>query len=139
MEIGPSRPTRQPWGDAATVYEQIGGDDVVRRLSNSFYDHIEADSPKLRAMLPRSTAVSRDKLYEFLSGWMGGPPLYSSRRGHPALGLRHSPFAIDADAAEQWSNCMRAAIADTGIEEPAAAWLAGELDRVALMLINQPD
>jgi hemoglobin len=138
MEIGSRRETRHPWGNAATVYEQIGGDAVVRRLTDAFYDAVEADSPKLRAMLPASTRLSRLKLYEFLSGWMGGPRLYWERRGDPALRIRHSPFPIDSDAADQWSACMRRAIEICALEEPAATWLGDELARVASMLLNRP-
>lgn len=119
------------------MFDEIGGDEVVRRLTDAFYDAIEADSPKLRAMLPASTQVSRQKLYEFLSGWMGGPPIYWERRGHPALRMRHSPFPIDPEAADQWAACMRQAIADCQIPEPAASWLGDELERVAVMLINR--
>ncbi|MGA7271247.1 MAG: hemoglobin-like protein, partial [Acidimicrobiia bacterium] len=90
-------------------------------------------------MLPASTAGSRQKLYEFLSGWMGGPPLYWERRGHPALRMRHARFSIDAEAALQWSACMRAAIASSAIPNPAASWLSDELARVADMLRNRPD
>lgn len=139
MQIGPQRAVRHPWGDAATVFEAIGGDEVVRNLVDALYDTIEAESPKLRAMLPASTRVSRQKLYEFLSGWMGGPPLYWERRGHPALRMRHVPFSIDSDAADQWAACMRKAIDITEIDEPAATWLGEELDQIAQMLRNRPD
>jgi hemoglobin len=139
MQTSPSGPTRRPWGDAATVYEEIGGDATVRRLVEAFYDTVERDSPLLQAMLPKSTAGSRQKLYEFLSGWMGGPPLYWERRGHPALRMRHARFAIDGEAARQWSACMRAAISNSGIPQPAASWLDDELSRVADMLRNRPD
>lgn len=126
-----------PWGSAETVYDEIGGDPAVRRLANSFYDAVEQDSPRPRAMLPRSTEVSRQKLYEFLSGWMGGPPLYWERRGHPALRMRHSPFPIDLDAARQWTECMRRAIAEADLPKPAATWLGDELTTVAAMLVNK--
>jgi hemoglobin len=138
MQASSSGPTRRPWGDAVTVYEEIGGDAAVRRLADDFYDIIERDSPLLRAMLPESTAGSRQKLYEFLSGWMGGPPLYWERRGHPALRMRHARFPINEEAARQWSECMRAAIGIGDIREPAASWLGEELSRVADMLRNRP-
>lgn len=133
MQIGRGR----PWGQAHTVYEEIGGDATVRRLADVFYDTVEADSPTIRAMLPANTGVSRQKLYEFLSGWMGGPPLYWERRGHPALRMRHAPFPIDAAAAEEWAACMRTALARCDIPEPARTWLGEELGRVAAMLRNR--
>lgn len=133
MEIGVGR----PWGDAATVYEEIGGDATVRRLVDAFYDTVEAEAPLLRAMLPASTSVSRQKLYEFLSGWMGGPALYWERRGHPALRMRHAPFPIDDEAAREWTECMRTALAECQIPDPARSWLDQELSRVAWMLRNR--
>ena len=133
MEIGVGR----PWGDAATVYEAIGGDAAVRRLADAFYDIVEEEAPLLQAMLPANTSISRQKLYEFLSGWMGGPHLYWERRGHPALRMRHAPFPIDDRAATEWAVCMRAALARCEVPEPARSWLGQELSRVAWMLRNR--
>jgi hemoglobin len=103
-----------PWGDAPNVYEAIGGDEMVRRIADTFYDIIEAESPTIQAMLPANTRVSRQKLYEFLSGWMGGPQLYWERRGHPALRMRHAPFPIDQKAAEEWAARLAARGAELG-------------------------
>lgn len=133
MQIG----TGRPWGTARTVYDEIGGDETVRRLAEAFYDAVAEDSPTIRAMLPSNTSVSRQKLYEFLSGWMGGPPLYWQRRGHPALRMRHAPFPIDETAAQEWVACMRKALAGCEIPEPARGWLGEELGRVATMLRNR--
>lgn len=128
-----------PWGDADTVYEEIGGDETVKALADAFYDQVEATSPVLTEMLPASTRVSRQKLYEFLSGWMGGPPLYWERRGHPALRMRHARFHIDSHASEEWTRCMREAVVACQIQEPAAAFLVEELGRVSTMLRNRED
>lgn len=133
MEIGKGR----PWGTAHTVYEEIGGDEKVRCVADTFYDVVEEESPAIQAMLPADTRVSRQKLYEFLSGWMGGPHLYWERRGHPALRMRHAPFPIDETAAEEWAVCMRTALARCEVPEPARTWLGNELGRVATMLRNR--
>lgn len=133
IEVGAGR----PWGESATVYEEVGGDTVVRRIADAFYDIVEEGAPQLRAMLPADTAVSRQKLYEFLSGWMGGPHLYWERRGHPALRMRHARFPIDDRAAAEWSRCMGAALTRSGVPEPARSWLEGELSRAAVMLRNR--
>ncbi|MFP3914114.1 MAG: group II truncated hemoglobin [Actinomycetota bacterium] len=128
----------RPWGTAHTVYDEIGGDETVRLLADTFYDVVEAESPTILAMLPADTRVSRQKLYEFLSGWMGGPPLYWERRGHPALRMRHQPFPIDDQAAREWAECMQEALARCDIPQPARTWLGEELGRVARMLVNSP-
>ena len=139
MEIVPEPTTRHPWGEAPTPYEEIGGDGVVRSLVERFYDLVEAESPHLRAMLPNDTATSRQKLYEFLSGWLGGPQLYTERRGHPRLRLRHMPFDIGTSEAEEWMRCMRKAVGEVGIEGPVAVFLEAELGQTAFGLRNRPD
>jgi hemoglobin len=139
MEITPEPTTEHPWGNSPTPYEEIGGDQVVRSLVERFYDIIEAESPHLRAMLPKDTSTSRQKLYEFLSGWLGGPPLYMERRGHPRLRLRHMPFDIGTPEAEEWMRCMRKAIASVGTEIRLASFLDRELGQAAQGLRNRPD
>ena len=79
-----------PWGPEASPYEAIGGEAAVRTLVEAFYDRVDAESPVLRAMLPRDDSGSRQKLFEYLSGWLGGPNLYIERRG-PIL--HTGPFA----------------------------------------------
>ena len=50
------------------------------------------DTTIANVALPSMTGdlgASRDKLHEFLCGWLGGPPLYEQRYGHPRLRARH--------------------------------------------------
>jgi truncated hemoglobin YjbI len=44
---------------------------------------------------------------------MGGPPLYSQRRGHPALIARHRPFPVTRQAAERWLHLMQQTLDST--------------------------
>jgi hemoglobin len=111
----------------------------VRAVVEAFYDRIEAESPTLRDMLPRDTSGSRQKLFEFLSGWLGGPNLYWERRGHPRLRMRHMPFRIGTPEADEWARCMDLAIDDAAIADPAGPWMAVRLREVAIGLRNQPD
>jgi hemoglobin len=127
----------QPWGDADTPYEALGGDVSVRSLVDAFYDVIEEESPVLRDMLPRNTSGSRQKLYEYMSGWLGGPPLYTSKRGHPRLRMRHMPFAIGRSEADEWMRCMRVAMDRTGVEGPLRDFLDSKLEPLALHMVNR--
>ena len=111
----------------------------MRALVDTFYDIIDAGSPVLRAMLPADLAVSRQKLYEFLSGWMGGPQLYFERRGHPRLRLRHMPFPINTHAAEEWVRCMSQALAAIDAPKSIRSYLERELGTTAHGLRNKPD
>ena len=138
-QIGPRPAQKYPWGAKATPYEEIGGDENVRSLVEKFYDIVEAESPVLRAMLPSDTSGSRQKLYEFLSGWMGGPQLYFERRGHPRLRLRHMPFPIDTHAADEWTRCMGQALSTVEAPPDLAVYLERELGTTARGLRNQPE
>lgn len=135
----PGRPseTRHPWGDADTPYLELGGDERVRALSDAFYDVIEEESPGLRAMLPATTAVSRVKLYEYLSGWLGGPPLYTDKRGHPRLRMRHNPFSIGPVEAAEWMRCMTVAMDRIGVEGSIRSFLVERLEPLAVHMINR--
>src|SRR5574338_273888 len=93
-------------------YERIGGEAAVRRLVDRFYDHMDAlpEAAELRALHPPTLDGSRDKLAWYLTGWLGGPPVYVERFGHPRLRARHLPFPIDDAARDQWMLCMRQAL-----------------------------
>jgi len=136
MQISNPPPTVHPWGEGATPYEEIGGEPGVRSLVERFYDEVDSGSPVLRAMLPIDMSVSREKLFDFLSGWMGGPPLYIEKHGHPALRMRHFPFKIDVSAAKEWMRCMVIALDDTIESEPLRDFLTAQLSQTAQHLIN---
>lgn len=126
-----------PWGEAQSPYVEMGGDEGVRELVEAFYDIIEEESPSLRAMLPRNTATSRQKLHEYLSGWLGGPPLYEMKRGHPQLRRRHFPFEIGGAEADEWMRCMRLATERVGLGDRLSGWLDERLEPLARHMINR--
>ncbi|MEZ4401903.1 MAG: group II truncated hemoglobin [Kofleriaceae bacterium] len=122
-------------------FERLGGEAGVRRLVDHFYDRMDQrpDCAPIRAMHPADLASSRDKLAWFLTGWLGGPPVYVQRFGHPRLRARHLPFAIDDAARDQWMSCMREALAATiTADEPLRAHLELTLSRLADHMRNRP-
>jgi hemoglobin len=125
------------WGEEETPYLQLGGDARVRALVERFYDIIEAESPELRAMLPSRTTGSREKLYEYLSGWLGGPPLYTDKRGHPQLRRRHLSFPIGVAQADEWMRCMRKAMDESAIEGDLRQFLEAKLEPLAHHMVNR--
>ncbi len=100
-------------------YEMIGGEVAVRRLVDRFYDIMDADpaAAGIRAMHAEDLAPIRERLFEFLSGWLGGPPLYFQRPGHKCIMSAHRPYSIGDAERDQWMMCIRRAMADTGISE----------------------
>ena len=103
--------------DNPTPYEVLGGEQGVRELVDRFYDHMDAleEVRDLRAIHARSLKGSRRKLFEFLSGWLGGPDLYIQHYGHPRLRMRHLPFSIGVKERDQWMQCMRLALNDMSL------------------------
>jgi hemoglobin len=98
----------------ATPYAMLGGDAGVRALVERFYDLMDLDGAyaDLRAVHAADLCQAREKLYLFLSGWLGGPQLYVERFGHPRLRARHLPFAIGVRERDQWLACMAQALDD---------------------------
>lgn len=103
-----------------TYYELLGGEQGVRAVVDDFYDLMMLDQrfAGIRAMHPQDMSTSRDKLFWFLSGWLGGPPLFEEKFGHPRLRARHLPFSIGVSERDQWMTCMtesleKAPIVDT--------------------------
>jgi hemoglobin len=87
------------------------------RLVDGFYDAVERDDVLLATYPnPNDLSDARRKLTLFLVQYWGGPPTYHEERGHPALRMRHEPFAIDEDVAGRWLNHMRAAV--EGLDPP---------------------
>ncbi len=108
-----------------TPYAMLGGDAAVRALVDAFYDRMDLEESfaGIRALHPASLAGARDKLYWYLSGWLGGPSLYIERFGHPRLRARHLPFPIGTPERDQWLACMRMAMADVAVPDSLATGL----------------
>ena len=100
-------------------FERIGGEPAVRALVDRFYDlmDLEPGYAALRATHGSTLDESRDKLFWFLCGWLGGPDHYQSRFGHPRLRARHMPFAIGVKERDQWVACMDQAMAECATPE----------------------
>ncbi|NDV12014.1 group II truncated hemoglobin [Crenobacter caeni] len=124
-----------------TPYELLGGAGVVRYLTDRFYDIMDSDPAvvKLRQMHPDKLEGSREKLYMFLSGWLGGPALYMEAFGHPRLRMRHLPFAVDRQMRDEWMYCMRLAVNELIVEDELKAKLIDAFHNTADFMRNQPE
>ena len=122
-----------------THYRQLGGDAQVRDLVDRFYDlmDLEPAYALIRALHPTDLTSSRDKLYWFLSGWLGGPQHYVERFGHPRLRARHTPFSIGQAERDQWMACMRQAMAELRLDARLQAELTAALYKTADFMRNR--
>lgn len=124
-----------------TPYERIGGETAVRKLCQNFYQ-VMSDTPQtqlIRAMHPQNIQASEEKLYLFLTGWLGGPPLYVDIYGHPRLRSRHMPFSIGIEERDQWLYCMAQALKMIGLDEEFAQQLMRSFFQTADFMRNQPE
>lgn len=125
--------------DAPTAFTLLGGEPGVRALVDRFYDlmDLEPAYAGLRALHPTTTEGSRDKLFWFLCGWLGGPNHFVERFGHPMLRARHLPFAIGISERDQWMACMRQAMVELDIEPGMAERLGKALSGTADWMRNK--
>ena len=130
-----------PYGVEDASYRAAGGLDGLRRLVDDFY-RIMDESPaaaELRRIHPADLSASRDKLTCFLSGWLGGPPLFEQKRGPPRLRMRHAPYTIDGQARDEWLLCMRLALTEQVPDMDFRAALQLAFEQMADHLINVAD
>ena len=68
-----------------TPYQRIGGDTVIRKLVDRFYELMDElpGTYAARKLHPADLTESGNKLFDYLSGWLGGPQRYVEKHGHP--------------------------------------------------------
>ena len=127
--------------DSVTAYQLMGGEQKVRELVDRFYDLMdELDEVRdLRAMHAKNLKGSREKLFLFLSGWLGGPDLYVRKYGHPRLRARHMPFSIGVAERDQWMLCMTRAMQEVEVEEGLRETLGEALWKTADFMRNRSE
>lgn len=126
--------------DAPSLYDRLGGHDQVVRLVDRFYTHMDTlpEAASIRALHDDDLTDDRHKLTAFLSGWMGGPPLYWEQYGHPMLRRRHGHLPIDLSAARAWMRCMIRALEDVTPDEALRTELVRAFAEVADHMRNRP-
>eukprot|EP00914_Ancora_sagittata_P024332 GHVO01048470.1.p1 GENE.GHVO01048470.1~~GHVO01048470.1.p1 ORF type:complete len:146 (-),score=0.32 GHVO01048470.1:59-496(-) len=95
-----------------TPYLLIGEAKGLKKLVDKFYFYMDEleEAAECRALHGKSLDSANQKLFMFLSGWLGGPSLYIEKYGHPKMRRRHFPFKITPLERDQWLLCMRKAM-----------------------------
>jgi hemoglobin len=122
-----------------THYQRIGGADKIHALVDRFY-HLMDELPEsygIRKMHAETLSGANDKLFKFLSGWLGGPQLFIQEFGEPFLRRRHFPFAIGNSERDQWMLCMNQALSDVVEDEALRVELSIALTKVADHMRNR--
>lgn len=124
-----------------SLYELMGGESGVRKLVDRFYDLMDSstEAVHVRAIHPVDLRQSREKLFMFLSGWSGGPPLYMEKIGHPRLRQRHMPFPIGRVERDEWLWCMNKALGESQLDGQLVEYLRGRFTEIANSMQNRID
>lgn len=124
---------------AENPYMLLGGETGVRALANAFYDVMdeEQSAEKIRNMHGDNLSEIKEKLYEYLSGWMGGPPLYSQKHGTVCLTDPHAHYHIGPDERDQWLMCMDKALEKIDASDELKEMLHVPMRRLANAVQNQ--
>jgi len=125
-------------------FARLGGEEPVRRLTESFYDQMEATEPELASLHEldgqgRVSRRSRDNFGLFLVEWLGGPRNFSATRGHPRLRMRHGRVAIGEAMRDAWLRAMGRALDAQGVTGDVRGFLDARFAEVANFLRNVPE
>jgi len=122
-----------------THYQRIGGGEKLRALVQRFYQLMDElpEAYGIRKLHAADLQGATDKLFKFLSGWMGGPQLYVEQYGHPMLRARHLPFSIGAAERDEWLLCMNQALDEVVEDETLSRELSAAFAKVADHMRNR--
>ena len=125
--------------ETITLYQAIGGEPTVARLTARFYELMDSlpEAARCRAIHPPSLEGSRQKLYDYLTGYLGGPQLYIEKHGHPRLRSRHFVAAIGPAERDEWLLCFRLAMEETIANETLRALMWEPIERLAHHMQNR--
>ena len=122
-----------------THFETLGGAPAVLALVTRFYDLMDSapEAVNVRKLHAASLKVSREKLHDFLTGWLGGPQIYIETHGNPMLRARHLPFAIGEVERDEWLWCMERALGELTMPEELHAYLWQRFQQLADHMRNR--
>lgn len=112
---------------------QLLGENTIRTIAHTFYDVMDEmpQAEKIRAMHAKHKGDIKQKLTEYLTGWLGGPPLYSDKTGTVCLTDPHKPYPIGPKERDQWLMCWYEALERVGVSEDVKSMLKDPMYRLA--------
>lgn len=121
-----------------SIYESLGGKPGIQRLVKRFYELMDElpEAYNVRRIHPESLKDTEETLFEYLSGWFGGPSLYIEKKGHPRLRMRHAPYAIGSTERDEWMLCMRQALTEQVTDGTLHTNLINTFSQMADHMVN---
>lgn len=127
------------YGRMDASFQAAGGEVGIKKLVDDFYDLMQSTSnaKKILNMHPADLDISRDKLFRFLCGWLGGPRLFNEKYGAISIPAVHAHLAIGSAERDAWLLCMQQAITLQDFDEPFKIYLYQQLCIPAERVRNQ--
>ena len=136
----PTKRTRSVMSKYQTPYQALG-EAGIHALTEAFYNIMDElpEAAEVRAMHAADLAPMKEKLAEYLIGWMGGPPVYADKYGSVCMTEPHEHYAIGPRERDQWLLCMEKALALITIEDEVREMLREPLFRIADAVKNRAE
>lgn len=117
------------YGDADATFRACNGVEGIRRLVEAFYAQMDTlpGAKRIRALHPPDLEISIDKLARFLSGWTGGPRLYSEKYGPIQIPMAHRHLPVGEAERDAWLLCMERALAEQPYPDDLKQYLLDQL------------
>jgi hemoglobin len=119
------------------LYDRIGAA-KLRAIIQAFYPLVKA-SPLLSDLFPEELSETMNKQEAFLTGFLGGPPLYHRYYGNPMLRARHLKFEITPTRARAWFECFSDASSVADLEPDVQRELLEAVAKMAAHMVNAPE
>ncbi|MFT4823610.1 MAG: hemoglobin [Halioglobus sp.] len=118
---------------------QILKEDGIQALSKAFYDIMDTlpEAADVRAMHAQDLEPMKIKLAQYLTGWMGGPPLYAEKYGTVCMTTPHEHYHIGPQERDQWLLCMDKALEQIGASDELLDMLKVPMFRIADAVRNR--
>jgi len=147
MTLGPKSRTTQALAQEVTMTTQTSptstpyqllGPEKIRQLADTFYDVMDelTEAEAIRKMHSANLDTIKEKLNDYLTGWMGGPPIYREKYGTICLTEPHKPYQITSQHRDQWLHCMDEALVRIGASDEIVSMLKGPMYDMADFVKN---
>ena len=123
-------------------YLLLGEEQGIRNIVNDFYQVMENDPKAMRCLQVHELIdgkvdiKSKEKLYMFLSGWLGGPNLFMENVGAPKMRMRHAHVKVSEIERLEWLYCMKMALKKKKISSCDKKSFLRSLEALSLRIKN---
>ncbi|MBV1919561.1 MAG: group II truncated hemoglobin [Pseudomonadales bacterium] len=119
-----------------TPYYLLGGEQAIRNLCDTFYSVMDSspETQTIRAMHGKDLSKISQRLFEYLSSWLGGPDLYVEKYGSMCISQAHAPYVIGEAERDQWLLCMDETLIKINAPDDVKSMLKQPFYQVANML-----